>query len=55
MIKFTNSKTFQILKDRWIDKDMEKYFVDKNTAFHTRLKKEYDTKIKRTTGSKTER
>lgn len=55
MVKFTESKTFQILKDRWTGKDMEKYFVDKNKAFHTRLKNEYETKTNGTTGSKTER
>ena len=44
MVKFTESKTFQILKDRWTGKDMEKYFVDKNKAFHKKLKKEITKK-----------
>ena len=44
MIKFTESKTFQYIVNRWKDKDMEKYFVDKNKAFHKKLKKEITKK-----------
>lgn len=40
MIKFTQSKTFQILKDRWSNKDMEQYFIDKNKEFIKKLKKQ---------------
>jgi hypothetical protein len=40
MKKFTESKVFKILKDRWAGKDMEKYFEEKSKAYFEKLKKE---------------
>jgi hypothetical protein len=40
MKKFTESKTFKILSERWKNKDMEQYFIDKNRAFIKKLKKQ---------------
>jgi hypothetical protein len=40
MKPFKETKVFQILKERWKDKDMEIYFIEKNKEFIERLKKE---------------
>ena len=40
MLKFKDTKVFQIIKERWGGKDMETYFVQKNKEFIEKLKKE---------------
>ena len=40
MKKFTESKTFKILSERWKNKDVEQYFIDKNRTFIKKLKKQ---------------
>jgi hypothetical protein len=38
--KFTDTKTFKMLKKRWEGKDMEKYFEEKAKAHFEKLKAE---------------
>jgi hypothetical protein len=40
MVRFKDTKVFQLLKERWAGKDMETYFIQKNKEFSERLKKE---------------
>ena len=37
MIRFKDTKVFQILKERWAGKDMETYFIQKNKEFMDKL------------------
>lgn len=46
MIKFTETKTYEIIKERWAGKDMEKYFEEKGKAHFEKLKKELTKKKK---------
>jgi hypothetical protein len=46
MIKFTETKTYEIIKERWAGKDMEKYFEEKGKAYFEKLKKELTKKKK---------
>ena len=46
MKKFTETKTYQIIKERWVGKDMEKYFEEKGKAYFEKLKKELTKKKK---------
>ncbi len=36
-MKFKDTKVFKLLVERWKGKDMEKYFIEKNEAFHKNL------------------
>ena len=44
MIRFKDTKVWQILKERWTGKDMETYFIQKNKEFIERLKNEREMK-----------
>jgi hypothetical protein len=44
MKKFTETKVFEILKERWAGKDMEKYFKEKSETHLEKLKKEIKNK-----------
>ena len=39
VMKFKDTKVFKLLVERWKGKDMEKYFIEKNEAFHKNLTK----------------
>ncbi len=45
MIRFKDTKVAKILTERWKGKDMETYFIEKNKAFHKKLKEEMSGKV----------